>query len=79
MENIESIQKIIDTIVLQIELLSNRCQMEANRKSPKTNLMEYSSGILQLSKTLSELILIKKVLESNRTEDLMGLINGRMR
>ena len=79
MENKETIQTTIDAIVKQIEMLSHRSQMESNRKVPKVNLMEYSSIILQLSRTLSELLVIQKALEENRYEQLEGLINGRLR
>ena len=79
MNNIENIQKVIDTLVLQIETVSSKCQMETNRKGSKINLMEYSATILHLSKTLGELILIKKALEDGKTEEVMGLVGGRMR
>lgn len=79
MDNKETIQTTIDALVKQIEMLSHRSQMEANRKVPKVNLMEYSSIILQLSRTLSELIVIQRALEDNQYDQLSGLINGRMR
>ena len=79
MDNKETIQTTIDAIVRQIEMLSHRSQMEANRKVPKVNLMEYSSIILQLSRTLSELIVIQRALEDNQSGQLTDLINGRMR
>lgn len=79
MDNKDTIQTTIDAVVKQIEMLSHRSQMEANRKVPKVNLMEYSSIILQLSRTLSELIVIQRALEDNQYDQLAGLINGRMR
>ncbi len=79
MDNKETIQTTIDAIVRQIEMLSHRSQLESNRKVPKVNLLEYSSIILQLSRTLSELIVIQRALEDNQYDQLAGLINGRMR
>jgi hypothetical protein len=78
-ENIDSLQKVIDTLVLQIETISSRCQMDSNRKGQKINLMEYSSTMLHLSKTLGELILIKRAIEQGKTEEVFGLINGRIK
>ena len=78
MENKEIIQKTIDTLILQIEMVSNKCQLETNRKNSRVNILEYSSTILQLSRTLSELMLIQRALETNNA-DLMQMIHGRLR
>lgn len=78
--NKEILQSAINSIVLQIELLSHKSQLESTRKSPKINLMEYSSVMFQLSRTLSELIVIQNVLDSSESSDkLFDMINGRNR
>ena len=76
-ENIESLQKTIDNLVVQIEILSNKSRFENNRKNPRTNILEYSTAILHLSKTLGELVLIKNSIVSGKSENLMKIINGR--
>jgi hypothetical protein len=78
-KNKEIIQVTIDAIVRQISLLSNRSQLESNRKTSKVNLIEYSATILQLSRTLGELIIIQRALENNLSSDkLFEMIHGRI-
>ena len=59
-------------------MVSNKCQMEQNKKVPKISLIEYSTTMLHLSKTISELMLIKKEMQEGKYQDIGGLINGRL-
>jgi hypothetical protein len=83
-ENVEKIQKVIDSMISQIDLISNRCQIMSNinnankRVYKKDDLLESSSIVLQMSRTLSELIIIQQGLKNNES-DLSGLINGRLK
>jgi hypothetical protein len=52
--------------------------MEQNKKVPKISLIEYSTTMLHLSKTISELMLIKKEMQEGKYQDIGGLINGRL-
>lgn len=57
----------IELISLQIELLSNRCKLEDNRKNIEfEKILEASSLMLQLSRSLNELIITKKILENTK-------------
>jgi hypothetical protein len=74
----------IDSMISQIDLISNRCQIMSNinnankRVYKKDDLLESSSIVLQMSRTLSELIIIQQGLKNNES-DLSGLINGRLK
>lgn len=80
MSNKESIEIAIDSIVSQIELLSRKCKLEDNRvNSSFEKTLEASSLMLQLSRTLSELVLINRSMEmSGGQGDMMEfLLHGR--
>ena len=81
-ENVQKIQRVIDSIVTQIDLISIKSQYEINRKEHnKDFLIESSSILLQMSRTLGELILIQNNLKNedlkNQQLSLNTLINGR--
>lgn len=76
------IDTTIDSISQQIELLSNKCKLESNKKSNNLeSILEASSLMLQLSRSLNELLVTKKFLEDSskgNPNDLFNfIINGR--
>lgn len=84
-ESRDSIDRTIESLTSQIELLSKKCCLEAN-KSEKNykfeTLIEASSIMLQLSRTLNELIITKNVLNnnlngSNQIDSVFNSILGR--
>jgi hypothetical protein len=79
MDNQDILQKVINTLIEQIEAISSKSKMDSNKKVSSINIMEYSSAILHLSKSVGELILIKKALEDGKTKEVYELINGRGR
>jgi hypothetical protein len=63
----EHVERAIEAITLQIELLSNRCQMVGNKKSEQIKMdtiIEASTLLLQLSRSLNELIITQNALEN---------------
>lgn len=82
MNNKESIEVTINSLVSQIEILSKRCILENNKKNNDFNkTLEASSLMLQLSRTLSELIMIQKSMEYGdiNSNVFEFLLNGRNR
>ena len=79
-KNKEYIERAIDAITTQIELLSTKCKLEENRKNPNFDkILEASSLMLQLSRSLNELIVTKRFLEENNShiDVLSSILNGR--
>ena len=79
-KNKEYIERVIDAIITQIELLSTKCKLEENRKNPNFDkILEASSLMLQLSRSLNELIVTKRFLEENNShiDVLSSILNGR--
>lgn len=80
-ESLEYIDRAIESITKQIELLSNRCILEDNKKNVDfQNIIEVTSLMLQLSRTLNELLVTKKFLQNddhNPAEFLHSILNGR--
>lgn len=79
-KNKEYIERAIDAITAQIELLSTKCKLEENRKNPNFDkILEASSLMLQLSRSLNELIVTKRFLEENNShiDVLSSILNGR--
>ena len=79
-KNKEYIERAIDAIITQIELLSTKCKLEENRKNPNFDkILEASSLMLQLSRSLNELIVTKRFLEENNShiDVLSSILNGR--
>lgn len=76
------IENTIIAISQQIELLSNKCKLEENKKNVNfEKILEVSSLMLQLSRTLNELIVTKNFLENSNSNpvDVLNSIVGRMK
>lgn len=71
----------VESLTSQIELLSSKCKMEDNKKNVDFDkIIEASSLMLQLSRTLNELLITRNFLESskgNPIDFLNSMMNGR--
>lgn len=80
MTDLEKIEIVIDTVIQQIEMISKRSLLESNRKELDDGyLVELSSIMLQLVRSLNELLLTKQLyergaLDHNKLVDF--LVNG---
>ncbi|MNV47560.1 hypothetical protein D3C71_1394320 [compost metagenome] len=81
MNNKELVEKSIESIAKQIEILSSRCQIEENRKTNYNfqNTLDASALMFQLSKSLGELVLIDRVLEQGEHTDMLNYLAGGRR
>lgn len=81
----DCLDRTIDAITRQIEILSKKCILEENRNDKNYSfekLIEASSIMLQLSRTLNELLVTQKLLKnSNGSDDIdtmmKTLLGGR--
>ena len=76
----ENVDNAIEAITAQIQLLSSRCTLEENKKNTDFDkIIEASSLMLQLARTLNELIATKNFLENSKTNyvDFMNSLMGR--
>lgn len=80
MKDLETIEIAIDTITQQIEIISKRSLLESNRKELDDGyLVELSSIMLQLIRSLNELLLTKQLYEQealNQNKIIDFLVNG---
>lgn len=84
MDRKETISLTIDSIANQIQILSNKSAMEENRTNKSYNIektIEVSSIMLQLSRTMGELILIEKTLygEDKSPGDVFSFLHGGLK
>ncbi|MNC06253.1 hypothetical protein D3C81_816150 [compost metagenome] len=81
MNNKELIENSITSVARQIEILSNRCQIEENRNANYNfqNTLDASALMFQLSKSLGELMLISRVLEQGEQIDMLNFLTGGKR
>lgn len=62
----ESLDRTIASLTQQIELLSNKCKLEDNKKNTNFEyIIEASSLMLQLSRTLNELLVTRRFLKDS--------------
>ncbi|MNY11995.1 hypothetical protein D3C86_1450530 [compost metagenome] len=82
----DHIDSAIEALSRQIELLSRRCSLEDNRNEKNykfQELLEASSIMLQLSRTLNELIMTKHMVknsvgnENNINSMINTILGGR--
>lgn len=80
-ESIDSIDQAISSITKQINFLSSRCKLEENKKNIDFNkVLEASSLMLQLSRSLNELIVTSEILKkggSSSVDFLQSFIEGK--
>lgn len=83
LQSFEHVDSAIEAITQQIQLLSNRCKLEDNKKSNNfEQIIEASSLMLQLSRTLNELLVTKRFLENSQESPvnfLNSMMNGRVK
>lgn len=80
----DHIDKAIESLSKQIELLSRKCILEDNRNEKNykfQELLEASSIMLQLSRTLNELIMTKHMVKNsnsnvNNIDNMINTILG---
>lgn len=78
----ECVGRTIESLAAHIEFLSMRCRMYDNKRDGMDEIIELSSLMLQLSRTLNELVVTDTMLRNARvgqTDVLAALVNGGRR